>query len=193
MVPIQLPALNLAFTLLLVGRLPFEGKDKPEIKRNITANHLMPLPSFLTPQCQSFIRAMLTYAANERPSCAQLLQHPYIAMYCGTQQKPGSTSNVIALHAYSPSTGEADGIQSYAGFFQDSADVLEPATPGANSCTHRILCSACAGDSSGTAGHGGGQLGVDECIIRTWHGVQQHLLSVAPTPASGVLPGCRGR
>lgn len=88
------------------GRLPFEGKDKPEIKRNITANNLAALPSFLTPQCQSFIKAMLTYGADERPSCAQLLQHPYITMYCAQPvAKPAVLPNVIALNAYSPGTG----------------------------------------------------------------------------------------
>lgn len=88
------------------GRLPFEGKDKPEIKRNITANNLAALPSFLTPQCQSFIKAMLTYGADERPSCAQLLQHPYITMYCAPPvAKPAVLPNVIALNAYSPGAG----------------------------------------------------------------------------------------
>ena len=88
------------------GRLPFEGKDKPEIKRNITANNLAPLPSFLTPQCQSFIKAMLTYSVDQRPSCAQLLQHPYITMYCTPPvPKPVALPNVIALHAYSPGAG----------------------------------------------------------------------------------------
>lgn len=88
------------------GRLPFEGKDKPEIKRNITANNLAPLPSFLTPQCQSFIKAMLTYSVDQRPSCAQLLQHPYITMYCTPPvPKPAALPNVIALHAYSPGAG----------------------------------------------------------------------------------------
>lgn len=95
---------------LFSGRLPFEGKDKPEIKRNITANNLSALPNFLTPQCQSFIRAMLTYSAEERPSCAQLLQHPYITMYCPQlQPKPAALPNVIALHAYSPGAGECGG------------------------------------------------------------------------------------
>lgn len=91
------------------GRLPFEGKDKPEIKRNITANNLAALPSFLTPQCQSFIRAMLTYQPDARPSCAQLLQHPYIAMYCAPPPKPAALPNVIALHAYSPGAAGALG------------------------------------------------------------------------------------
>ncbi len=39
-----------AAAVVCAGRLPFEGKDKPEIKRNITANNLAGFPSFLTPQ-----------------------------------------------------------------------------------------------------------------------------------------------
>jgi serine/threonine protein kinase len=89
------------------GRLPFEGKDKPEIKRNITANNLAAMPSFLTPQCQSFIHSMLTYSADERPSCTQLLQHPYITMYCAQPPpKPvAAPPNAINLHAYSLGAG----------------------------------------------------------------------------------------
>ena len=98
------------------GRLPFEGKDKPEIKRNITANNLAPLPSFLTPQCQSFIKAMLTYSMDQRPSCAQLLQHPYITMYCTPPvPKPAALPNVIALHAYSPGAGGPGEAGTWAG------------------------------------------------------------------------------
>ena len=80
------------------GRLPFEGKDKQEIKKNITANNLAGFPSFLTPQCQSFVRAMLTYHFSERPSCAELLRHPYITMYTPTPkpQLPG----IISLQAF---------------------------------------------------------------------------------------------
>ena len=98
------------------GRLPFAGKDKPEIKRNITANNLAPLPSFLTPQCQSFIKAMLTYSVDQRPSCAQLLQHPYITMYCTPPvPKPAALPNVIALHAYSPGAGGPGEAGTWAG------------------------------------------------------------------------------
>lgn len=93
------------------GRLPFEGKDKPEIKRNITANNLAAMPAFLTPQCQSFIRAMLTYSPDQRPSCAKLLQHPYIAMHCA--QAPGkpaaAPTRTVSLHAYSLGAGEGPG------------------------------------------------------------------------------------
>ena len=92
--------------LLHAGRLPFEGKDKPEIKRNITANNLAAFPSFLTPQCQSFVRAMLTYDAAQRPSCEQLLAHPFLAMYAAPKPHP-QLANVITLNAYTPNAAGA--------------------------------------------------------------------------------------
>lgn len=42
---------------MAAGRLPFEGKDKPEIKKNITANNLAGFPSFLTPQASGVSQA----------------------------------------------------------------------------------------------------------------------------------------
>lgn len=53
---------------------------------------------------------MLTYHVDQRPSCAQLLQHPYITMYCSPPApKPAALPNVIALHAYSPGPGAMGG------------------------------------------------------------------------------------
>lgn len=96
--------------ILRSGRLPFEGKDKPEIKRNITANNLATFPSFLTPQCQAFIRAMLTYDVDQRPSCVELLRHPYIAMYMPPPKPAHTLPGVITLQAFTPgAAGGASG------------------------------------------------------------------------------------
>lgn len=51
---------------------------------------------------------MLTYGVDERPSCAQLLAHPYITMYCAPpapKPQQGTLAHVVALHAYSPGAG----------------------------------------------------------------------------------------
>ena len=144
------------------GRLPFEGKDKPEIKRNITSNNLAPLPSFLTPQCQSFIKAMLTWGVDERPSCAQLLQHPYIAMYCAPPPapKPATLPNVIALNAYSPGAG----MRVLGGFgmlgcrFQSagpSLSLLHPEELSQNACPVAAPAHAGGGPQEGRAGSNG--------------------------------------
>ncbi|KAI3429522.1 hypothetical protein D9Q98_005611 [Chlorella vulgaris] len=99
-------ALGVTIYELVTGQLPFAGKDKPEIKRSITSNNLSPLPPFLSQQCQSFIHAMLTYNVQERPSCATLLQHPFIAMHCTPlpppPPKPAPLPSIVTLHAYTP-------------------------------------------------------------------------------------------
>ena len=65
----------------LAGHLPFDGRDKEEIKRAITLGRMRALPPHLSSDCVAFINAMLESDPETRPSAAQLLQHPYITRH----------------------------------------------------------------------------------------------------------------
>ena len=65
----------------MTGHLPFDGRDKEEIKRAITLGRMRALPPHLSADCVSFIGQMLESDPEARPSAAQLLQHPYIARH----------------------------------------------------------------------------------------------------------------
>lgn len=75
-------AMGVTLFELVTGRLPFEGRDKTEIKDSISSHHLAAFPSFVSPKCQGMIRAMLSFDPKMRPSAAELLSHPYMQIYC---------------------------------------------------------------------------------------------------------------
>lgn len=90
-------ALGVTLFELVTGKLPFEGKDKSEIKAAITAYNLASFPSYISASCQAMIRSMLAYDHKDRPSAEQLLQHPYLLAFA--QAGRGSPGPVVALHA----------------------------------------------------------------------------------------------
>ena len=63
------------------GHLPFDGRDKEEIKRAITLGRMRALPPHLSSDCVAFISDMLESDPETRPSAVQLLRHPYIARH----------------------------------------------------------------------------------------------------------------
>ena len=64
------------------GHLPFEGKDKADVKAAITAGRLRALPHHLSPECCDFVNSMLEPQPSKRPGAAQLLAHPYVLRRC---------------------------------------------------------------------------------------------------------------
>lgn len=85
------------------GRLPFEGKDKPEIKRNITANNLAAMPAFLTPSASPSSAPCSPTpqtSAPLAPSCCSIRTSP-----CTAPRRPGSPPP--RRHAPSPCTRTA--------------------------------------------------------------------------------------
>jgi len=67
---------------LLTGHLPFHGNDKMEVKANIVENKLIPPPKNLSREVRDFLKQMLAYSADDRPSALMLLTHPAVMMHC---------------------------------------------------------------------------------------------------------------
>lgn len=94
-------ALGVTIFELVTGRLPFEGRDKAEMKAAIAEYNLAPFPSHTSTTCQSLVRSMLSFDQSQRPSAECLLQHPYILDHLMTlgQSPPPVAPPVVSLHA----------------------------------------------------------------------------------------------
>ena len=66
------------------GHLPFEGRNKEEIKHAISAGIMRPFPQGMSPACMSFVSAMMIRDVQQRPGAKQLLQHPIVLTYLRT-------------------------------------------------------------------------------------------------------------
>lgn len=68
--------------ILLSGCPPFHGKTKPEIHNSILTGspHFGRVRNFLSEEAKNFVLSCLTRAAEERPTIAELLQHPFITL-----------------------------------------------------------------------------------------------------------------
>ncbi|GFR45653.1 hypothetical protein Agub_g7064 [Astrephomene gubernaculifera] len=66
---------------ILCLSLPFEAEDKLLACALILWADITSFPDHLSPECHEFIRACLTKNPVERPSAADLLQHPWVARH----------------------------------------------------------------------------------------------------------------
>uniref|UniRef100_A0A1D2ACQ6 Protein kinase domain-containing protein n=1 Tax=Auxenochlorella protothecoides TaxID=3075 RepID=A0A1D2ACQ6_AUXPR len=97
-------ALGVTFFELVTGRLPFEGKDKLEIKTNITEYRMSGFGPHVSAQCQDLIRSMLAYDPADRPSAEELLQHSFLALYRNKVKlsTAATQSPSFSLQAFTP-------------------------------------------------------------------------------------------
>lgn len=68
---------------ILCNSLPFEAEDKLLACALILWADIVSFPDTLSPECHAFMRACLTKNPAERPSAAELLQHPWITRHDG--------------------------------------------------------------------------------------------------------------
>lgn len=71
-------ALGITLYELLSGHLPYEMRDKAQMKEAILRGELRPLPYFISPLARSFLGAMLQPDVQQRATAEQLLEHAFL-------------------------------------------------------------------------------------------------------------------
>ena len=118
--------------ILLSGRPPFGGRNKNEIYRSIREGDLNfsdPLWARISKQALDFIRQALNRSKNDRPSAADLLEHPWIVNMADdkTAKLDQNTQLDIAnnLKVFKNSTAFQSGIISLIANLNSSSEELE--------------------------------------------------------------------
>ena len=62
---------------LVYGIMPFRGVTIREIKEKVINNKIVPYRDFVSAECQSLIKAMLTYEPERRITIEQILEHEW--------------------------------------------------------------------------------------------------------------------
>ena len=100
-------ALGVTLYELVTGRLPFEGRDKAEIKAAITEYNLAPFPLYVSTECHSMICSMLAYNKELRPPAAELLKHAYLQKYANRTGGGGGPTVTLEVRAGPPPSTDA--------------------------------------------------------------------------------------
>ncbi|KAF2912489.1 hypothetical protein DAI22_10g014800 [Oryza sativa Japonica Group] len=82
-------ALGCTVIEMATGRAPWSDMDNvlPALHKIGYTDAVPDLPRWLSPEAKDFLRGCLQRRAGDRPTAAQLLQHPFISKSCGLNNK----------------------------------------------------------------------------------------------------------
>jgi NIMA (never in mitosis gene a)-related kinase len=75
-------------------RPPFEGRDMEQLFKSIQNSPTPPLPSFYSSTLTQFVSLALSKQPKERPTAAELLNHPNMQRSLTNQQQTNSSKNI---------------------------------------------------------------------------------------------------
>ncbi|EAY77607.1 hypothetical protein OsI_32649 [Oryza sativa Indica Group] len=134
-------ALGCTVIEMATGRAPWSDMDNvlPALHKIGYTDAVPDLPRWLSPEAKDFLRGCLQRRAGDRPTAAQLLQHPFISKSCGLNNKETVKATWVSpTSALDATLWESE---------SSSTDGEEVDDMSSNSPTGRIRAMACSGQT----------------------------------------------
>ncbi|EAZ15192.1 mitogen-activated protein kinase kinase kinase 17 [Oryza sativa Japonica Group] len=131
-------ALGCTVIEMATGRAPWSDMDNvlPALHKIGYTDAVPDLPRWLSPEAKDFLRGCLQRRAGDRPTAAQLLQHPFISKSCGLNNKETVKATWVSpTSALDATLWESE---------SSSTDGEEVDDMSSNSPTGRIRAMACS-------------------------------------------------